>query len=203
LIRRLEKDGCGFDLIAPPQGPSLVSELRGVSDDWLAARAHGEKGFSLGFFDPAYVARFPVAVVRRGNRVVAFAVVWQSADHAELSVDLMRFSGQAPRSAMEALFAHLLVWGKAQGYRWFSLGMAPLAGVAAGPVAPLWNRFGSFVYRHGGSVYNFQGLRGFKAKFDPVWTPRYLVYPGGTNLPRLLTDLAALVAGGYRRLFRR
>jgi len=33
-----------------------------------------------------------------------------------------------------------------------------------------------------------------------VWEPRYLVYPGGLKLPRILADIAALVAGGYRRL---
>ena len=49
-------------------------------------------------------------------------------------------------------------------------------------------------------VYNFQGLRAFKQKFDPEWTPKYLAYPGGLRLPVILADLAALVAGGYRRI---
>jgi phosphatidylglycerol lysyltransferase len=60
---------------------------------------------------------------------------------------------------------------------------------------------GRFVYRHGGSV-NFRGLRAFKEKFSPEWQPRYLAYPGGAALPRILTDVSALVAGGYRQLFR-
>jgi lysylphosphatidylglycerol synthetase-like protein (DUF2156 family) len=40
----------------------------------------------------------------------------------------------------------------------------------------------------------------FKQKFDPEWTPKYLAYPGGLRLPGILADLAALVAGGYRRI---
>ena len=39
-------------------------------------RPAAEKGFSLGFFRADYVARFPVAVVERGGRVVAFANLW-------------------------------------------------------------------------------------------------------------------------------
>ena len=65
----------------------------------------------------------------------------------------------------------------------------------------MWTRLASFLYEHGGGVYNFQGLRAFKEKFDPVWEPRYLAYPGGLRLPRVLADVAALIAGGYRRIF--
>ena len=31
------------------------------------------------------------------------------------------------------------------------------------------------------TLYNFQGLRAYKEKFDPVWESRYLVYPGGSR----------------------
>ena len=93
-----------------------------------------------------------------------------------------------------------MLWGKDAGYEWFTLGMAPLSGFERSPVATLWNRLGSFIYQHGEFVYKFQGLRAFKEKFDPAWEPRYLAYPGGMRLPRILADLAALVAGGYRRM---
>ena len=52
--------------------------------------------------------------------------------------------------------------------------------------------------RHGESFYNFQGLRAYKEKFDRSWEPHYLAYPGGLRLPRILADVSALVAGGYR-----
>lgn len=201
-IRRLEKDGGTFRVVAAADVPALLPSLRAVSDDWLQARAGSEKGFSLGFFDEAYLARFPAAVVDVGGRVVAFATVWPGAGRAELSIDLMRFHRDAPKGTMEALFAHLLVWGRREGYRWFALGMAPLSGVERSPASSLWNRVGAFVFEHGGRVYNFQGLRAYKDKFDPIWIPRYLAYQGGGRLPRLLADIAALVAGGYRQLFR-
>jgi phosphatidylglycerol lysyltransferase len=34
-----------------------------------------------------------------------------------------------------------------------------------------------------------------------VWEPRYLACPGSLRLPRILADVSALVAGGYRRIF--
>src|ERR1700752_3615812 len=112
----------------------------------------------------------------------------------------MRYDHRAPKEDMEALFLHLLLEGKEQGYRCFPLGMAPLSGFQASQVAPLWTRLAAFMFEHGKTVYNFQGLRAFKEKFDPVWHPRYLVYSGGFRLPRVLADVAALIAGGYRRI---
>jgi phosphatidylglycerol lysyltransferase len=202
-LKRLEKDGGSFRIIPPAEVPAVMDQLRAVSDDWLREKAGGEKAFSLGFFDPGYVQRFPVAVVERERRIEAFANLWPGPGKLEFSVDLMRYHKDAPKGVMEALFVHLLRWGKEQGYGWFVLGMAPLSGFERSPVAPLWTRLGSFLYQHGETLYNFQGLRAYKEKFRPVWEPHYLAYPGGLALPRILADVAALIAGGYRKIFLR
>jgi phosphatidylglycerol lysyltransferase len=202
-MRRLEKEGATFRIVAPDAVPALMPELRAVSDDWLASQATAEKGFSLGFFDETYLARFPMALIERDGRIEAFANIWAGPRQLELSVDLMRHRVDAPKGSMDALFVHLLQWGKEQGYAWFALGMAPLSGFEASPVATVWNRLGTFLYEHGESVYNFQGLRAYKDKFNPIWEPQYLAYPGGLRLPRIMADVSALVAGGYRRIFTR
>ena len=201
VIRRLAKDGATFRVIQVEDVPCVIDRLREISDDWLAQKAGGEKGFSVGFFDPEYLGRFPVAVVERANRIVAFANVWPGPGGHELSIDLMRYHREAPTSAMEALIVHLLVWGQSQGYRWFALGMAPMSGAERSPIAPLRARAGNFLYEHGGILFNFRGLRAYKEKFNPVWEPRYLVYPGALTLPRIVADVSALVAGGYGRIF--
>lgn len=78
--------------------------------------------------------------------------------------------------------------------------MAPLSGLGSDKLAPLWERAGALVFRYGDHFYNFEGLRKYKAKFDPVWTPKYLACPGGLALPVILADIATLVAGGAGRL---
>jgi phosphatidylglycerol lysyltransferase len=199
-VRRLEKDGGVFRVAPPDEVPVLMPQLRAVSDDWLRLKAGAEKGFSLGFFDEAYLRRFPVAVVERDGRVQAFSNLWTGLAGGELSLDLMRYSNDAPKGVMEALLVHVMLWGRAQGYRQFALGMAPLSGFEDSPLATLWNRLGGFLYEHGEAVYSFQGLRAFKDKFNPTWEPRYLAYPGGLRLPLILADTSALIAGGYRRI---
>ena len=200
-LNRLERERSEFRIVDAPDVAAILPQLRGVSDDWLAAKSAAEKGFSLGFFDDEYICRFPVAVIEREGRIQAFANLWLGGTGKELSVDLMRHSHDAPGSTMDALFVHLMRWGKEHGYDWLAMGMAPLSGFEQSPVASLWSRLGSFVYQHGESLYNFQGLRAYKGKFKPLWEPRYLAYPGGLHLPRVLADVAALIAGGYRHIF--
>jgi phosphatidylglycerol lysyltransferase len=201
--RRAQRDGATFEVV-PAQGvDALLPVIGRISEAWLAAKATGEKRFSVGAFSAAYLRQFPLAVVRAHGEVCAFANLWTTATRAELSVDLMRFDPLAPRSAMDFLFIELMLWGRREGYRWFNLGMAPLSGLDAHPLAPAWHRVGNFVFRHGEHFYNFEGLRRYKSKFDPEWEPRYLAAPGGIALPRVLVDVSVLIAGGVKELFAR
>ncbi|HEU4995192.1 MAG TPA: phosphatidylglycerol lysyltransferase domain-containing protein, partial [Gemmatimonadaceae bacterium] len=134
---------------------------------------------------------------------IAFANLWTAADCAEVSVDLMRYGSDAPNGVMEFMFIELLLWAKAHGYQRFNLGMAPLSGLEARTLAPLWSRAGAFLYSHGEHFYNFKGLRLYKSKFDPNWVPRYLASPGGLVLPRVLANVATLISGGLRGVIAR
>lgn len=200
-MQRLKREHVDFRIVAPEAVAAILPQLRSVSDDWLAGKAGGEKGFSLGFFADDYLTRQPVAVLEREGRIVAFANLLCGPTGEELSIDLMRFMHAAPRGLMDGLLTHVFLWGQEHGYRWFNLGMAPLSGVPEPAGAPMWNRLAAFVYRHGESIYKFQGLRAYKEKFHPVWEPRYIAYAGGKLLPVLLADIAALSARGYARIF--
>jgi phosphatidylglycerol lysyltransferase len=197
-IHRIEREEGVFRIVPASDVPPLLPELRTVSDVWLKTKRTREKGFSLGYFAEAYIRQFPVATLTIGGKVVAFANVLLGAEKDELSVDLMRYYPNSPNGVMEYLFTKLMVWGRDSGYHWFNLGMVPLAGLEDRSLAPLWNRLGARVYRHGEHFYNFQGLRHYKERFGPVWEPRYLVLPGGLHLPHILTNVASLISGGLK-----
>ena len=193
---KLVRSGCRFEVLPLEAVPAVLPALARISEAWLAAKVTHEKGFSTASFDASYLMHFPVAVVRRGEEVVAFANVWLGAGKEELSVDLMRHLPTAPNGTMDFLFSELMLWGRAQGFRWFNFGLAPLSGLPTQAGAPLWNFVATFLYRHGEHFYNFDGLRRYKAKFDPVWTPLYLASPGGPALPAILVDVTAMIGGG-------
>ena len=198
LMHKLERDGCTFEIVPAGQVPPLLPQLKAVSDDWLSSKNTREKAFSLGYFDPAYLSHFPAAVVRMGGRIVAFANLWGGTSREELSVDLMRNASDAPSGVMDYLFIQLFLWGKENGYRRFNLGMAPFSGLESRALAPLWTKIGALLFRTGEHYYNFQGLRQYKDKFDPVWEPRYIACPGGVSLAPILANIASLVGRGLK-----
>ncbi len=197
-VTKLEREGASFEWVAPSAVDSIMADLRRISEAWLREKSVREKGFSLGFFDEDYLRRNPVVVVRKNGAIVAFANVWRGGEKHELSIDLMRHDADAPSGTMDYLFARLMLRGAADGYRWFNLGMAPLAGLQSRALAPISHRIGSLIFRHADHFYGFQGLRAYKDKFGPVWEPRYLAVPGAWQLPGALTDIAILIGGGLR-----
>jgi phosphatidylglycerol lysyltransferase len=197
---RLERHGLTFEILPAAQVPPILPRLREISDQWLSDKHVAEKRFSVGFFSEDYLSRLPVAVVSRDGVIEAFANVLATECKRELSADLMRHVADIPNGIMDYLFGQLMLWGKEQGYESFNLGMAPLSGLESHPLAPLWNRIGNTIFRHGEHFYNFEGLRQYKAKFYPVWEPLYLMSPGGMTLAQVLVDLAALNSGGVKHI---
>ena len=193
VMNRMEREGWLFEIWQPAEVSVRIGELRTVSDAWLAHHDAREKGFSLGKFDASYLRRLPVAVILVEGRVIAFGNVWPGNGRDELSTDLMRHTPDAPNGVMDCLFVSLMLWGKQQGYQWFDLGMAPLSGLAGNQFAPLWSRIGGLIYDKGEAFYNFNGLRAWKSKFQPVWLPRYLAISNAWDLPAAILDITTLI----------
>lgn len=191
--RRIARDGASFEVIPAADVAAILPRLQQVSDAWLNAKGQREKGFSLGRFDPDYLARCDCAAVRVNGEIVAFANLWRTPDREELSVDLMRHDRSAPPGTMDFLFTRLAAWGAAQGYRRFSLGVAPLSGIDGRRLAPAWARIAAMLFRHGERLYGFRGLRAYKEKFDPIWEPCFVAGPGGAGLLLSLRDLNLLI----------
>ncbi|MET0289194.1 MAG: bifunctional lysylphosphatidylglycerol flippase/synthetase MprF [Pseudoxanthomonas sp.] len=197
-VNRAEREGMTFALVEPDMVQALLPELRTVSDAWLSRHKTAEKRFSVGAFVDGYIVRNPVAIVRKDDKVIAFASLLSTATGQEASVDLMRHVDDMPNGTMDFLFAKLMLHFAALGYQRFGLGMAPLSGMAGHALAPKWHRLGRMLFSHGENFYNFRGLRSFKEKFDPRWEARYLASPGGITPLFTLADIAALISGGYK-----
>ncbi len=197
-LNKTAKENYVFEIIPAENVQDLIAELKTVSDNWLGEKNTKEKQFSIGFFDEAYLKNFPMAIVKKENRIVAFANMMYTSDKGELTIDLMRHHSSAPGGIMDFLFLNIMLWGKENGFKDFNLGSVPLSGLVNKPLAPLWNRIGAVIFGYSEKFYNFQGLRSYKNKFHPDWQSRYLVYSKPLALPRSLIDIAILVSGGLK-----
>ena len=200
-LRRGERDGLALEVIPPAGMPAIIDEIKEISDAWLVRHSTaGEKRFSVAAFCPDYVSAQSVALLREHGQPVAFATIMETELKTEAMVGLMR---QRPdicsRCAMEYLFVRLLQHYQNAGYSGFSLGMTPLSGFAANPLASRWHRIARFIWSHSRRLYNFKGLHAFKGKFDPAWEPRYLAASGAFGPYLALADIAVLIGGGVRQ----
>jgi phosphatidylglycerol lysyltransferase len=194
----------------PPLPDALLVELRSISDEWLTLMHGTEKRFSLGWFDDEYMRGCPVMAVHAADgSIAAFANLISEYQANEATIDLMRHRRDPENGTMDFLFVALLQWAQSQGFDTFNLGLSGLAGVGEQPGDPAVERVLHYIYEHVNEFYNFKGLHAFKEKFHPIWSPRYLIYPGPASLlPVALALLQAdsgegLVSSQVKRLITR
>ncbi|WP_437785779.1 bifunctional lysylphosphatidylglycerol flippase/synthetase MprF [Sorangium sp. So ce1097] len=195
IQRKFDRPPYRFELVAPADVPPILPALKVTSDLWLRAKETREKRFSNGYFSPSYLERSPIALLRDESHILAFCNVLMVVE--ELSIDLMRHRPDSPRGVMDYTLLQLLLWGRREGYRWFDFGVAPLSGFEQHRGAPAWTRIAHILFETE-RPYHFKGLRAYKEKFGPVWSPRYLAYPPGLNLPQVISDLIVLQSGGIK-----
>lgn len=178
--RRLMTEGYGVARERPPHPSVLLDEAQDVSSEWLSIPGRRERAFALGRFDRSYLQQTSLVVARdQAGRMVAFLNEVPGVREGVATVDLMRHRREAPNGVMDYLFCELMLRLHQEGYRWFSLGLAPLAGVGDRPGASLQERAVHQVYEHLTALFSFKGLRNYKAKFEPVWEERFLAYQDG------------------------
>lgn len=186
IVNQLDKQGCKFIHYSPPISEDVMHRLKQVSDGWLQIPGRRERTFTLGLFDPEYVRSTPVyAAVDPAGNIQAFMNGIPSFCREEATIDLMRHLPDAPPGIMDFLFIKLFFEKKAEGYRRFSLGMAPMSGFREHEETSAEERAVHYFMQQLNFLFSYQGLLHYKAKFATIWEPRYIIYRNVLNLPRL------------------
>jgi phosphatidylglycerol lysyltransferase len=201
-VNKLTKAGYRFILHDPPIPDALLEEIRTISDEWLARMQGSEKRFSLGWFEDSYICSSPIAAVYSPEGwISAFANIVTEYQASEVTIDLMRHRHPLENGTMEFLFVGLFQSVKAKGYHRFNLGLSALSGVGEHSDDPAMERAMHFVYENVNQFYNFKGLHAFKEKFNPEWSPRYLIYRGTANLAPAWLAVTQANSGGSNFLY--
>jgi phosphatidylglycerol lysyltransferase len=193
--------GYSFKVIPAKDVGKYLKKFRRISDQWIEANDADEIGFSQGVFNKQYLGKFSIASVFKDGEPVAFANIWKGAGKYELSFDLLRNTPESQTDIIDYLLVELMLWGKQEGYKWFSLGMAPLSGMKNHQHTQRWSKVADWVYTYGENIYNFKEVRKYREKFNPEWEPRFLAVPGGWALPGALKDMTNLISGGIKGFF--
>jgi phosphatidylglycerol lysyltransferase len=193
-INQLEKQGVRFAHYDPPLSSEIMSQLKQVSNGWLQIPGRRERGFTLGFFDHDYMRSTPVyTAVDATGKILAFMNGIPSFCKGEATIDLMRHLPDAPPGIMDYLFIKLFFAKKAEGYKRFNLGMAPMAGFNEHEEASAEERAVYYFMHHLNFIFSYQGLLHYKAKFATIWEPRYTIYRNVLNLPRVARAISEVL----------
>ncbi len=186
-----------------PRDAGASPALRRVLAAWLGSRGLPPLHFLV---EPATLDRLDdrrVLVATRGEAhaedVVAFTVLSPVPARDGWLVEQFPRAPGAPNGTVELLLDAAVRAVAADGARYVTLGLAPLArpGLVGAPEPdprdPLWLRLAfRWVRAHGRRFYNFAGLEAFKAKFRPAWwEPVYAIARGEGFSPRALYAIAA------------
>ncbi|MCF6425911.1 MULTISPECIES: phosphatidylglycerol lysyltransferase domain-containing protein [Amycolatopsis] len=184
-----------------------LAELEALAAKWRGSDT--ERGFSMALGrmgDPG-----SVLVTAEQDGVVRGLLQFVPWGDDGLSLDVMRRDRTADNGINELMISELLLAAKDHGVRYVSLNFAAFRKlmeqgrrIGAGPVA----RASAKVLGWMSHWVQIESLYRFNAKFQPAWVPRYLVYPGVRELPRV--GVAVFEAEGLagrsprlRRLLRR
>ncbi|MBS4210138.1 bifunctional lysylphosphatidylglycerol flippase/synthetase MprF [Bacillus sp. FJAT-50079] len=193
IVNKFEREGYKAEILSPPYNLALIQELKVVSDQWLGER--NEKGFSLGYFDEHYLNQANIIVLKGPNQTLGFASIMPMYNNKKMiSVDLMRFTPNAPNGTMDLIFLSLFHWAQDSGYQIFNLGMAPLSNVGLSKFSFLSEKIAAQMFLHGQFFYHFKGLRKFKDKYADFWKPKYLAYRKKSSLSFTMAQITLLIS---------
>jgi lysyl-tRNA synthetase, class II len=115
-----------------------------------------------------------------------------------LSLDMMRRDRSAAPGLNDFMIVEAIKAARDLGVKRVSLNFAMFRAalergerIGAGPVLRLWRNFLLFLSRW----FQIESLYKFNAKFSPDWVPRFLVFPGAGDAPRI--GMAALQAEAF------
>jgi lysyl-tRNA synthetase class 2 len=198
MVSRVERSGYVAEVRRVGDIPAeQTAQLIRRADSWRGSQT--ERGFSmaLGRVGACGDERCVIATATENGvlRAILHFVPWGSDG---LSLDLMRRDRTAQAGVNDFLIVETIKAADALGVKHLSLNFAVFRAalergerIGAGPVLRAWRGILVFMSRW----FQIESLYKFNAKFCPVWVPRFFVFPGTTDAPRV--GLAALEAEAF------
>ncbi|MCL2725563.1 MAG: DUF2156 domain-containing protein [Polyangiaceae bacterium] len=173
-------------------GP-LRDALDRVAARWIATHDMAPMGFLVNIQPFGTLVDRACFVAELNGRVCGFASVIPVPARGGWFIEHLIRDPSAPNGTGELLVNAVMQWAKDADCGWLTLGLAPLAGDVSG--------FLRFTRRIASPLYDFDGLRAYKAKLNPQsWSVIHLTYPNSQSPAISILDvLSAFTRGGFLR----
>jgi phosphatidylglycerol lysyltransferase len=179
------------DAMAP--GTQTRAAISALVQRWLRSRELAPLGFLVQVQPLTLLPEHRLFLAERDDDLVALLSMAPIYARGGWLLQHLVRAPEAPNGTTETLIDHAMRCAADEGASLVTLGLAPLAG----DVPPALR----LARRAGRALYDFEGLRSFRAKLKPArWDRVFLSFPPGTGAVRALGDvLAAFARGGLFR----
>lgn len=173
LRRKLRRaEAAGVTIRHSPAALAPWPALHRLAADWV--RAHGgERGFSMGRHDRAYLGHQRLYIAWHHDRPIAYVSFHTTPD--EWALDLMRHGKDLPDGTMHSLVQAAIADATREGVARLSLAAVPEGAFGKGDLV---TRLTAALAPETAAT----GLLRFKSCFAPHWSPLYLIAPGRLGL---------------------
>lgn len=194
-LRRARAKGVCVRHVMPGEleASALGNATRSLLEGWLATRGMPPMGFLVQLAPFTLPEQRRCFVAERGGCLVGVAFVIPVPRRSGLFIEHCVRAPHAPNGTVELLVDAVMRWAAEAGCSWLTLGIAPLAGDVPRTLRIVRSRTTS--------LYDFEGLRRFKAKLRPSeWHPIYVTHPATQGIILTVVDvLAAFAKDGFLR----
>ncbi|MEP7230832.1 MAG: phosphatidylglycerol lysyltransferase domain-containing protein [Ginsengibacter sp.] len=183
-LNSLQKKGYVTTIHKAPLTNELVTELKKISDEWLAAYDKEEQIFSQGMFEAKEIMQQDVITIADAEgKIAAFLNIIPDYTPDECTYDLIRKTSEAPGGCMDALIIKMIDYAKENNCQYINLGLVPMTGIIEpqNPAEQLIKYAGEKLKR----FKHYHGLRDFKEKYATIWEDKFLVYESDYDLLQL------------------
>ena len=196
ISNKFIKQSYSCEILKPPHNDSIIKRLKEVSDQWLSIPGRTERGFVMGYFDIDYMNMCDIYVVRDAALTIQgfINLIPAEFDTTEATYDLLRHSNHQIGNINDFLILNFIHYLKNMNFKILNMGLSPLSGIDEHTTNEfnIINKLLGLVYANGNRFYSFQGLYRFKAKYEPEWRNRFVVYKG-SNFTGFINTMNALV----------
>jgi lysyl-tRNA synthetase class 2 len=194
-VTRLEKAGYTSELVSlADQSPAELQTLTDAAARWRGTAA--ERGFSMAL-DPLHSEHEDTQLLLAwdaAGTLRGFLHFVPTSGRDAVSLSTMLRDAETPNGLTEFMIAKAIAALRLQQVGEVSLNFAAFARLLHSPEGLAERLFGRLLV-FADSFFQIERPYRFKAKFDPRWEARYLMYEGALNLPR--AALATLRLEGH------
>lgn len=190
LCREAQSQGYEYEVIPPERFAQNQEVYERINKEWIKNSNYIQRNFIPGKYEERYMKEMNFGVLKKDGVICAFSVIAASKSGYEASSGVVRHLG-CSGNIFEYLIYQNMLWAKANGYKWFDLGLTYMPDTDND--SDIMKRFSKMFMFAEHFNYDIGRLKEFKNKFSPLWHDKYIAVHPDKYIIMFIRNFTALI----------